>query len=75
MSVIVRNPDGYIQLFSKGADSIMEKYLRQGDRGHDEYLNQTKAYIDNFSKEGLRTLMLTKKDISEREYSAWLTKY
>lgn len=73
MSVILRNQQtGYIELYSKGADSIMEKLLKKGDREHDKFLEQTKNYIDAFSKEGLRTLMLTKKDVSEREYSAWL---
>lgn len=53
----------------------MEKLLKKGDREHDAFLEKTKAYIDEFSREGLRTLMLTKKDISEREYSAWLEKW
>ena len=76
MSVIVRNRQtGYIELYSKGADSIMEKLLKTGDSEHDEFLQRTKDYIDSFSKEGLRTLMLTKKDISEREYTAWAEKY
>ena len=65
MSVIVRNQQtGYIELYSKGADAIMEKLLKKGDPEH-----------DRFSKEGLRTLTLTKKDISERGYAAWLEKY
>ena len=65
MSIIMMNQQtGYIELYSKGADSIMEKLLKTGDATHDKFIEQTKAYIDNFSKEGLRTLMLTKKDIS-----------
>ena len=39
MSVIFRNMQtGYIELYSKGADSIMEKLLKKGDREHDEFL-------------------------------------
>lgn len=53
----------------------MEKLLKTGDTEHDEFLQKTKDYIDAFSKEGLRTLMLTKKDVSEREYTAWAEKY
>ena len=53
----------------------MEKLLRQGDREHDDFTQRTKDYIDSFSKEGLRTLMLTKKDVSEREYAAWSVKW
>ena len=76
MSVIVRNQQtGYIELYSKGADSIMEKLLKKGDRYHDAMVDSSKNYIDAFSKEGLRTLMLTKKDVSEREYNNWLVKW
>lgn len=36
MSVILENQQtGYIELYSKGADSIMEKLLMKGDRQHD----------------------------------------
>ena len=52
-----------IELYSKGADSIMEKLL-VNTSDSDGFLTLTKNYIDEFSREGLRTLMLTKKDIS-----------
>ena len=52
----------------------MEKLLA-ADSDSDGFLTQTKAYIDEFSREGLRTLMLAKKDISEREYQDWLEKF
>ena len=36
MSIIVQNQQtGYIELYSKGADSIMEKLLKKGDTEHD----------------------------------------
>ncbi len=47
----------------------------QGDATHDKYIEQTKAYVDQFSKEGLRTLLLAKKDISQREYDSWVVEY
>jgi magnesium-transporting ATPase (P-type) len=76
MSIIVQNQQtGYIELYSKGADSIMEKLLLKGDREQDLALEQTNGFIDLYSKEGLRTLMLTKKDISQREYDAWNAKW
>ena len=75
MSIIVKNMQtGMIELYSKGADSIMEKLL-DPSCDNDGFLTQTKAYIDEFSREGLRTLMLAKKDLSEREYAAWSTKF
>ena len=76
MSLIVENQQtGYIELYSKGADSIMEKLLKRGNTETEKQLEQTKAYIDAYSKEGLRTLLVAKKDISQREYTAWNTKF
>ena len=63
-----------IELYSKGADSIMEKLL-DASSDSDGFLTSTKAYIDEFSREGLRTLMLAKKDISQREYQDWSAKF
>ncbi len=53
----------------------MEKLLKTGDSEHDKFIEQTREYINQFSKEGLRTLMLTKKDVSQREYDAWAVKW
>ena len=58
-------------MLTKGADSIIEKLLVKGDREHDRRLNITKSYLDSFAEEGLRTLLLTKKTISEYDYSEW----
>ena len=45
----------------KGADSIVEKLLNPGQK----HLPSTQKYLDEFSVEGLRTLLLAKKTISE----------
>ena len=77
MSIIVQNQQtGHIELYSKGADSIMEKLLRRTGYAEDEkQLDTTKAFIDNYSRDGLRTLMLTKKDLGQREYNNWAQKW
>lgn len=76
MSLIVQNMQtGYIELYSKGADSIMEKLLAKGGAAEAKKLETTKNYIDTYSREGLRTLMLTKKDVSQREYDSWNLKW
>lgn len=39
MSIIMMNiQTGYIELYSKGADSIMEKLLKKGDSTHDKFI-------------------------------------
>lgn len=76
MSLIVKNyQTGYIELLSKGADSIMEKLLRAGNATEQKQLQQCQDYIDAYSREGLRTLMLTKKSIGSYEYAAWNKKW
>ena len=45
----------------KGADSIVEKLLQPNQKN----LPATQKYLDEFSVEGLRTLLLAKRTISE----------
>ena len=72
MSVIVKDMQTYeIVLLTKGVDSIIEKLLARGDKTNDRNLNITKTYLDSYANEGLRTLLLAKKTISQREYDRW----
>eukprot|EP01095_Lingulamoeba_sp_RSL-Kostka_P008379 TRINITY_DN2784_c0_g1_i2.p1 TRINITY_DN2784_c0_g1~~TRINITY_DN2784_c0_g1_i2.p1 ORF type:complete len:909 (+),score=364.41 TRINITY_DN2784_c0_g1_i2:325-3051(+) len=79
MSVIVRMPDsmgGGIRLFCKGADSMMMKLLDDDEENNDPELKQTTLDdIENFSKEGLRTLVFAYKDLDEDEYQEWENDY
>lgn len=71
MSVIVRTPDNKIMLVCKGADSIIELRLRPGQK----CLETTKNYLDDFAKEGLRTLLVAYKYVDEDFYANWSIKY
>jgi magnesium-transporting ATPase (P-type) len=76
MSVVVKDlQKNEILLLSKGADSIMEKLMVQGDKDHDRRMNITKTYLDAYANVGLRTLILTKKVISKSEYDRWSKEY
>lgn len=66
MTVIVRSPENKILVICKGADSIIEKRLRNDNKG--ELLDKTKVYLDDFAKTGLRTLLIAAKEVSEEEY-------
>ena len=70
MSVIVKTPEDKILVICKGADSVIEKLLR-----NDAYLEITKAYLDEFAKTGLRTLLIASKEISEADYNKFSSKY
>lgn len=71
MSVVVRTPDNRILVICKGADSIIEKRLKPGQT----YLKKTQEFLDAYARDGLRTLLIAAKEISEDEYSAWQKKY
>ncbi|KAL1998752.1 hypothetical protein VTN02DRAFT_5633 [Thermoascus thermophilus] len=69
MSAIVRMPDGTIRLFCKGADSIIYSRLA---RGKQQELRRTTAdHLEMFAREGLRTLCVAERVLSEEEYQAW----
>ena len=67
MTVAVRTPEGKILVICKGADSIIEKRLREGQ----QYLKKTQNFLDEYAKTGLRTLLIASKEITEQEYAAW----
>ncbi|NXK95009.1 AT8B3 ATPase, partial [Formicarius rufipectus] len=67
MSVLVRDPQGTIRLYTKGADSVVLERLRC--RGRREAV--TERALDLFAEETLRTLCLASKEVSEAEYQEW----
>lgn len=72
MSVIVRSSNGSIILYCKGADSVI--YERLGD-GFDDLKKKTLENLEAFATEGLRTLCLGYRVLSEEEYESWSKKY
>ncbi|KAI8675084.1 Phospholipid-transporting ATPase [Fusarium keratoplasticum] len=69
MSSIVRMPDGRIVLFCKGADSVIYARLKRGEQK--ELRKETAEHLEMFAREGLRTLCIAHKEISEQEYRTW----
>nr|XP_033776132.1 probable phospholipid-transporting ATPase IM isoform X1 [Geotrypetes seraphini]XP_033776133.1 probable phospholipid-transporting ATPase IM isoform X1 [Geotrypetes seraphini]XP_033776134.1 probable phospholipid-transporting ATPase IM isoform X1 [Geotrypetes seraphini] len=69
MSVIVRNPDGQIKLYSKGADTILLERLHHCN---EDLMNVTSDHLNEFAGEGLRTLALAYKDLDEDYFKQWL---
>jgi phospholipid-translocating ATPase len=69
MSSIVRMPDGRIILICKGADSIIYSRLKRGEQ---KVLRQNTAeHLEMFAREGLRTLCIAQKELTEDEYRDW----
>ncbi|KAM4626029.1 phospholipid-transporting ATPase VD [Polymixia lowei] len=76
MSVVVRHPlTGQVVVYTKGADSVIMD-LAEAPQGAEESYghirNQTQRHLDNYAREGLRTLCIAKKNVEEEEYEAWL---
>lgn len=69
MSAIVRMPDGTIRLFCKGADSIIYGRLARGKQ--QELRKATADHLEMFAREGLRTLCVADRELSEEEYQEW----
>lgn len=74
MSAIIRMPDtGKIFLFCKGADSIIYSRLRLGEQP--ELRRSTAEHLEIFAREGLRTLCVAQRELSEDEYREWSKKH
>ncbi|KAF2149618.1 P-type ATPase [Myriangium duriaei CBS 260.36] len=69
MSIIVRMPDNKIRLYCKGADSIIYSRLKANEQA--ELRKSTAEHLEMFAREGLRTLCIAQRDLSEEEYSKW----
>ncbi|KAI9933804.1 hypothetical protein MW887_004876 [Aspergillus wentii] len=69
MSAIIRMPDGSIRLFCKGADSIIYSRLARGKQ--QELRKKTADHLELFAREGLRTLCVADRQLSEEEYQRW----
>ncbi|KAF9738294.1 hypothetical protein PMIN06_001830 [Paraphaeosphaeria minitans] len=73
MSAIFRMPDGKIRLFCKGADSMIYSRLIAGQQR--ELRATTGEHLEMFAREGLRTLCIAQRGISEEEYQEWNKDY
>ncbi len=75
MSVVVRDPKGTIKVLCKGADSILLPLLSRRTRENIEIENKTNGFLEEYAKEGLRTLLLVEKTMTQQEYDAWNEKF
>ncbi|KAG0295638.1 hypothetical protein BGZ98_001318, partial [Dissophora globulifera] len=74
MSIIVRPPEGGIILICKGADSVIYERLNKTDE-QSKLREDTLVDLERFANEGLRTLCLAYRKITEEEYESWVLEY
>ena len=72
-SIIVKDKDGIIKLYMKGADTIILKRLNS--YSNDFLYDSTKDHLDKFAKMGLRTLCYSMKIIKPQDLAAWEVDY
>ncbi|KAG0042366.1 hypothetical protein BGZ83_000552 [Gryganskiella cystojenkinii] len=74
MSIILRPPEGGIVLVCKGADSVIYERLDKAEE-QSKLREDTLVDLERFANEGLRTLCLAYRKISEEEYADWALDY
>ncbi|KAK9469767.1 hypothetical protein V1512DRAFT_256974 [Lipomyces arxii] len=71
MSAIFRCPDGRIRLYCKGADTAILERLAPGN----PYVEATMQHLEEYAADGLRTLCLSMRAITDTEYYEWSSIY
>ncbi|CAO3618575.1 unnamed protein product [Cunninghamella echinulata] len=67
MSVVIKDPQGNIKLYCKGADTMILERLKPNN----PYVQPTLSHLEDFATEGLRTLCYAMRNISAEEYERW----
>lgn len=67
MSAIIRGPDNRIKLYCKGADTVILERLAKDN----PFVEPTLLHLEDCASEGLRTLCIAMREISEEEYAHW----
>nr|UUJ75284.1 aminophospholipid-translocating P4-type ATPase [Verticillium dahliae] len=67
MSTIYRCPDGVIRVYCKGADTVILERLNENN----PHVEQTLTHLEEYASEGLRTLCLAMREVSEQEFQEW----
>mmetsp|Transcript_30701 Transcript_30701/g.77025 ORF Transcript_30701/g.77025 Transcript_30701/m.77025 type:complete len:1146 (-) Transcript_30701:11-3448(-) len=71
MSVVARFPDGSLRLLAKGADQTMLPLLGEDPATLDAAVTD----MENFASNGLRTLVVAERVLTEEEHAAWVEQY
>ncbi|KAL2250305.1 phospholipid-transporting ATPase 1-like [Sesamum indicum] len=75
MSVIIRFPNDTIKVLVKGADTSMFSILKKDHPNHDRISHATQSHLNEYSSEGLRTLVVASRDLTSEELMEWQHMY
>jgi magnesium-transporting ATPase (P-type) len=70
MSIIFKEPDGKIKMYTKGADCEIIKRLSENSK-NSEIFNKINHDVECFSNLGFRTLMVAYRELEEKDFYNW----
>jgi phospholipid-translocating P-type ATPase (flippase) len=70
-SVVARDPNGSLLLLTKGADNVIFPLLVKDQ----QHIKETDDLLEDFARDGLRTLVCAKAYLDEQEYEKWAVKF
>ncbi|XP_044473474.1 phospholipid-transporting ATPase 1-like isoform X2 [Mangifera indica] len=75
MSVIIRFPDNSVKVLVKGADTSMFSILAKDSNSNDLVRHATESHLTEYSSQGLRTLVVAARDLTDAELEQWQHMY
>ncbi|XP_029125116.1 phospholipid-transporting ATPase 1 isoform X2 [Cajanus cajan] len=75
MSVVIRFPDNVVKVLVKGADTSMFSILAHGEESNNGIWQETQSHLNEYSLQGLRTLVIASRDLSDSELEEWQSMY
>ncbi|GFY83865.1 aminophospholipid ATPase 1 [Actinidia rufa] len=75
MSVVIRFPNDSVKVLVKGADTSILSILKR-DAAEDGHIRHaTQSHLNEYSSEGLRTLVIASRDLTDAELEEWQCMY
>ena len=76
MSVVIRFPDNVVKVLVKGADTSMFSILANDNASSSSNIRHaTQSHLCEYSLQGLRTLVVASRDLSDAELEQWQSMY
>ena len=75
MSVVIRFPNNAVKVLVKGADTTMFSTLANDSERDDDVKHSTQSHLSEYSSQGLRTLVVAARDLTDEELQQWQCMY
>lgn len=75
MSVVIRFPNDTVKVLVKGADTSMFSILKKSHPSDDSVICTTQSQLNEYSAEGLRTLVVAARDLTDEHLAEWQCMY